>query len=173
MMNNFRKRLLTELAITLSLVGIIAAVIFFISSDIRSLSADINSKSLAFSSGLRASSELVTLREEAKAAAPAKEKMAQVIIDRPGLLSFQGEIRAAAIENELNSTFRWGQETEFQEGFRTISFQMSLQGPYGGITNFLRDIESEFRLLSVHSINILASGDQHSASLDASIVFRN
>ncbi len=172
MFSIFSKRLLMHLGATFLITAALLAVIIFLGSDISSQSSAIYNKNSSLSGSLQSANDLNRLRDEAKAAASYSAKIDQITVKREGLFTFSAGVKSIAVKNNLEASFKFGLESPAESGFSRISFQITLQGNYTDIVNFVKDLEGSGYPLNLTDFSLGGQVEKYGGTIGGSIIFK-
>lgn len=172
-MNNFYKNLLKRNTFYLLGILALAALLFFIYTNIQDSVLKISQERSALVSKSNALSSLASLRGEFEKAKPYFSLLENILPPRDQLLVFSKELEGLAKKNNLNFGFTYGEEklsTDKEPGY--IAFRISVTGGYAGLTNFLKSLEIERYFIDISTVDASKKGDDFSAIINGKVFVR-
>jgi Tfp pilus assembly protein PilO len=172
-MNNFYKNLLKHNIFYLAGILALAALLFFIYTNIQDMVSKISQERTTLISKSNALSSLASLQGDFEKAKPYLSLLENILPQRDQLLIFSNELEGMAKQNSLDFGFTYGEEkpsTEFMPG--SLAFKISLTGSYDGITNFLKSLETERYFIDIASVDESKKGDDFSAVINGKVFVR-
>src|SRR3989344_8703562 len=152
---NFRRQLLTRVALSIAIIAAIVAGILFMGRDIKVKGDYIFSTRAGLHSRLNSISQLSQLKVLSDEAEPYLAKLTQALPQRDALLSVRTSTENIARRYDLGYSFNFtGDESDISSGLKAIKFHMSAQGSYQNIINFINAIESIPYFITMTNIDI-------------------
>jgi len=170
----FSFRFIANLSISLGAVFAIIAVIFYLGFDISTKSTFISDTQSKLLTRVLKLDNLAKLKEQERIADAALLKLNNALPKREVLFSVNRDLEGLAALRELGFSSKFGEEiaaTEKSPGL--IRLDISVQGSYDGIVNFMRDIESSSYFINILNFDIVRQGSRFNAFIGSDVFFND
>ncbi len=171
-MSEFRKQLLIKIGISGGVFSVLAGLTSYLGFDIQNRSNLIFLKRSEVGSELREVRDLSRLRQAAKVAEPLKAKLDKALPGRDYLFTLPREFDKLASDRHLSFNFKFAEETKPDPNHPSqIRFEMTLQGKYNDILDFLSVIENGSYFINFSNLDMIRSTDKFNVGLTGQIYF--
>ena len=167
MPNKPKNPFLFKLAIAVGLVGIVLTSLILIGLDTRDIAAEVIESKKEVNVKIRQMNKLAQLREEAKTADSYSPRLEGALPNKDELFSFPDEIRAMASENGVNANFAFG-----SEGADSIEYNLSVQGTYSELVNFIKALEDKIFFISISGMDIVSQENGYVLNIKGNLFFK-
>jgi len=167
MFNSSKSSFLIQIGIALGVVFFISLSVVLLSSDIGKRTEGIIESNAVMNNERQQHNNLAKLKADREEVAGYLVKLNEAIPDKESLLSIPDTLNDMAVKDNVGIQFSFlGGESE-----DNIKFNISIQGRYEDITNFVRDTETELIFMDIKSINLTGGGESYTASASGVIFF--
>ncbi len=161
---NFRKRLIIATAVTLGLILVLGAAVFFLGADIQKRAEKISLTRADLSFRTKAIESLAELRSDFDKSKSYEAELKNMVPTRDQLVSFSRDFNVIANQNKINLNL------SFQGGGRTASetatlqktgFSITTQGSFDDLLNFLKAAVKSRYFIKTNSLDLTAQGENN------------
>jgi len=166
-MNYFKKRLITEISISILIVGALFAGILFFSGNMSTYAQKITMNRQLFASRAAAVDQLASLRSDYNGkASKYLNVLYNIIPSYDQLINLNQELQSLAAQNKLGYSFSFAGETsKTAGGLGFVSFNINVNsGDFNSLMSFVKSLQN-FRYLSFID-NISMKSNESLLSMD-------
>lgn len=172
MKGNFRQQLLMKIAGGIGVIAVLVIGIALIGSAISAKADYIYSTRNELNARLNSINQLSQLKSVAAEVAPYVARLNQALPKKDALISMRQDLENIARQNNLSYGFKFvGEDAKIEEGLRSQKFQLSVQGQYQNIMNFIRAIERTTYFISLADIDLTASQGGYGSTMNGQVFF--
>ena len=174
MSNEFKRKITTQAALTGVIVIAAVAVLVYLGRNIGTVSTKIYGLRNQASIYAADIVQISNLREQAKLAAPYSTKLAVALPSKSNVIVLSNTVNTIALKDGVNVGFRFGAEGQRNSvGLNYVAFEMSVQGPYNNIVQFISDLEGSGNYLVIDNISLLAGSNGMDGVINGRVYFYN
>lgn len=158
-MNDFQKKLLIRLGVTIGSLAILLGILLYIGGDIQAVNKSIQSVRTSLVTRSQAIGNLVDLKKDSEEAKKGLSFLQNALPARESLFVFSDEVSRLAKQRSLSAVFNFGLEVP---GSATapgkMGFTINVSGEYNSIIDFMKDFEASRYFTSVNSLELVSQG---------------
>lgn len=158
---NFRKRLMIAIALTLGLILVLGATIFFLGTDIQKRAEKISLMRADLSFRTKAIESLAELRSDFDKSKPYEMQLKNMLPTRDQLVNFSRDFNVIANQNKINLNLSFqggGQAASETATLQKTDFLITTQGSFSNLLNFLKATGKSRYFIKTNSLDLTAQG---------------
>ncbi|MDE2102645.1 MAG: type 4a pilus biogenesis protein PilO [Patescibacteria group bacterium] len=172
MSKEFKRKITTQAALAGIIVIAAAAVLIYLGKNIQAVSAKIYGLRTQASVYAADIVQISNLREQAKLAVPYSAKLASALPSKSNVIVLSNTVDTVALKDGVNVGFRFGAEGQRNAvGLNYVGFEMSVQGSYNNIVQFISDLEGGGNYLVIDNISLLAGSNGMDGVINGRVYF--
>lgn len=158
-MNDFQKKLLIRLGITLTVLGVLVGLLLYIGGDVQAVNASIQTVRSSLNARSQAIGNLVELKKDSEEAKKGLSSLQNALPVRESLFVFSDELNRLARERNLSTVFTFGSETPGSASAPgRMQFTVNVAGEYGAIIDFVKAFEASRYFTVINSFELVSQG---------------
>lgn len=169
----FKKQLITAVAIPLVIILALSGGLLFLSSNIQKKSQQIINLQKELNLRLKSAETLVSLHKDSKEAEEYFPALQNVLPTRDQLVTFPRDLNNIAKQSQVNLNLTLGKEVpKTDKDMARIEFVMTLGGKFDNISEFLKGVEKSRYYIKFNSFDFVREGgDNFKVLLNGQVFF--
>lgn len=165
--------MLASIGVTLVVAAGLVFAIFYLNKGVVASSDEINRMRADFLSRSRAIASLAELKKDAEQARIYTDVLNSSLPTKEDLPEFNTEVFELEKKNNLPSSFKFsGAETALRPGAAgEIAFDLNLNGLYGDIINFLKDLEDSSYVTDIRNFDLVGGVKDEYRAIFQGVIF--
>lgn len=174
MSKEFKRKITTQATLAGIIIIAAVAVLIYLGKNIQAVSAKIYGLRTQASVYAADIVQISNLREQAKLAVPYSAKLAVALPSKSNVIVLSNTVDTIALKDGVNVGFRFGAEGQRNAvGLNYVGFEMSVQGPYNNIVQFISDLEGSGNYLVIDNISLIVGGSGMDGVVNGRVYFYN
>ncbi|MEK7555539.1 MAG: type 4a pilus biogenesis protein PilO [Patescibacteria group bacterium] len=169
---SFKKKIILNIGVSLGIVLLLGAALFFLNSEIQNKVKQITEakKGLNFRSQL--SESITLLRNESEQVEPYLNDLENILITKDKLVNFSQDIKTIGQQNQINLNFSFGAETpKTKDEPGKIGLIITADGNLNNLISFLRGLENSKYFVKLNKLDLTKQGDKFKGILNGEIFY--
>ncbi|MGC9603373.1 MAG: hypothetical protein ABSF47_02800 [Minisyncoccia bacterium] len=174
-MNYFKKRLITEIAISLLIVGALFAGILFFNSNMDGYVRKITTNRQLFAARAAAIDQLASLRSDYNNKANNYlNVLYNIIPSYDQLINLNQELQSLAAQNKLGYSFSFAGETQKSTGgLGSVSFSINVNSDnFNSLMSFIKSLQNFRYLSSIDNVSMKSNESLLSMDISGRVFYR-
>ncbi|MEE8131834.1 MAG: type 4a pilus biogenesis protein PilO [Candidatus Paceibacterota bacterium] len=169
---SFKKKLLLNIGISLGIILILGAALFFLNSKIKDEVKQIQKVKEKLTLRSQTTEFIALLRRESEQVEPYLDDLDNMIITKDKLVNLSQDLSTIAMQNQVNLKLSIGKETPKTESeLGEINITITIDGAFDNLIKFLKDLENSRYFVKLNKLDFTKKGNDFKGILNGVIFY--